>query len=266
MPCKTFGVSFRIPRPLFYAWKLKASKCHKNEAERLKDGMEELKANHEAAIAQSQKQAANPQRVLSDSQETGATIKVEVMAALYCQVGPSIGVRTVPVPHGPDGSVLRFPYPCRSDLISTTWTDGGRDGLGPSKTVRVRPSRPLRRLDGYLQTIKAIIAVVARSPPCGSLQEPNLSSTRFSVDSNPHLRAPHSPQRLSHHQVHHHHRTSRILLTISPPMEPSPTYSLVGSSQHADSRSYYEPRTCHPANYIGGRYSKSSPPCVALHA
>ena len=63
----------------------------------------------------------------------------------------AIGVRTVTVPHGPDSSVLQLLYPCRYDLVSTTWTDGGRDSQGPSKTVKVRPSRPLRRLDGYIQ-------------------------------------------------------------------------------------------------------------------
>jgi hypothetical protein len=53
-----------------------------------------------------------------------------------------LGVRTVPVPHGLDGSVLRVPYPCHSKFVSTACTDGGRDGLGPSKTVIVRPSQP----------------------------------------------------------------------------------------------------------------------------
>ena len=63
-----------------------------------------------------------------------------------------LGLRTVPVPHRPDGSVLRVPYPCHSECLSTTLTDGGRDGLGLSKTVQVWPWRPFRRLDGrYLQ-------------------------------------------------------------------------------------------------------------------
>ena len=53
-----------------------------------------------------------------------------------------LGVRTVPVPHGLDGSVLRVPCPCRSEFVSTAWTDGGQDGLGPSKSVIVHPSWP----------------------------------------------------------------------------------------------------------------------------
>ena len=40
----------------------------------------------------------------------------------------------------------RVPYPCCSDLVLVTWTDGRRDGLCPSKTVYVRPSRPYRRV------------------------------------------------------------------------------------------------------------------------
>ena len=53
-----------------------------------------------------------------------------------------LGLHAVPVPHGLDGSVLRFPYPCRSGVVSTHWTDGRWDGFGPSKTVKLRPSRP----------------------------------------------------------------------------------------------------------------------------
>jgi hypothetical protein len=56
--------------------------------------------------------------------------------------GLLIGVRTVPVPHGLDGSRTTGPYPCRSDLVPTSWTDGGRDGLDPSKAVNVRSSQP----------------------------------------------------------------------------------------------------------------------------
>ena len=45
------------------------------------------------------------------------------------------------------------------------------DGLGPSTTVQVRPSRPFRRLGGYLQPFSS------NSFATGSLQEsPNLSS------------------------------------------------------------------------------------------
>jgi hypothetical protein len=82
-----------------------------------------------------------------------------------------IGVRTVPVPHGLDGSVLRVPYPCRSELVSTTWTVGGQDGLGSSKTVIIRPSQPYRRLDGYLRSFSGlkIYKLADRSDHCSSL-------------------------------------------------------------------------------------------------
>ena len=83
-------------------------------------------------------------------------------SALYCNLAwrprgvdkrtQLLGVRTVPVPHGPDGTVLRFPYPCRFELLWLTLTDGGRDGLGPFMPVTVCPSRPLQRVYGCLRT------------------------------------------------------------------------------------------------------------------
>jgi hypothetical protein len=60
-----------------------------------------------------------------------------------------VGMHTVSVPHGPDGSVLRWPFPCRSHTTSSHWTDGGRNGLGPFRHVDVLLSRPL---DGHLRT------------------------------------------------------------------------------------------------------------------
>jgi hypothetical protein len=60
-----------------------------------------------------------------------------------------VGMHTVSVPHGPDGSVLRWPFPCRSHTTSFHWTDGGRNGLGPFRHVTVLLSRPL---DGHLRT------------------------------------------------------------------------------------------------------------------
>src|SRR5712671_1315082 len=72
-------------------------------------------------------------------------------------------MRTSPVRYGPDGSVLRFPYPCRNDLFPTDCTDGGRDGLGPSMTVFLRPSRPSKRVDG---------SGYIRSPNLGNFQRP----------------------------------------------------------------------------------------------
>ena len=58
-------------------------------------------------------------------------------------------MHTVSVPHGPDGSVLRRPFPCRSHTTSFHWTDGGRNGLGPFRHVTMLLSRPL---DGHLRT------------------------------------------------------------------------------------------------------------------
>ena len=46
---------------------------------------------------------------------------------------------------------------------------------------------------------------------------------------------------------------------LSPPTEPSPTHSLVRSSQHPDSSLYYDPRTHHPANYICKGYTSPPP-------
>ena len=60
-----------------------------------------------------------------------------------------VGMHTVSVPHGPDGSVLRWPFPCRSHTTSSHWTDGGWNGLGPFRHVDVLLSRPL---DGHLRT------------------------------------------------------------------------------------------------------------------
>lgn len=60
----------------------------------------------------------------------------------------SLGMRTVTVPHGPDGSVLRLPYPGRSRVVGTICTDGGRDGISPSIPVHstsVTAVRTVRR-------------------------------------------------------------------------------------------------------------------------
>ena len=104
-----------------------------------------------------------------------------------------IGLHAIPVPYGPDSSVLQFPYPLPFKLISTTWTDSGRDGLGLFKTIRVRPSRPYRRLDSNLMTslhpknliiaqvLSCLRCCLVTLPVCDSPQEaqhfPNLSST-----------------------------------------------------------------------------------------
>ncbi|KAI9463019.1 hypothetical protein F5148DRAFT_1313626 [Russula earlei] len=55
-----------------------ATDQHKNEAERLKGGLEDLKANHETTIAQARKQAASLQRDKSDLQQSLDTLKAEM--------------------------------------------------------------------------------------------------------------------------------------------------------------------------------------------
>ena len=70
------------------------SKRHKTKAKRLKDGMGELKANHETAIAQAREQAANLQRDKSDLQQSLATLKAE-MARSNRQL-PRMGSSTTP--------------------------------------------------------------------------------------------------------------------------------------------------------------------------
>ena len=99
------------------------SKHHKNEAERLKDGMEELNANHETAIAQARKQASNLQRDKSDLQQSLASLKAE-MARLN---------RQLPLMASPTTPEVRE----RSDLL--TPNDREMDdvfGLAPSTSRR----------------------------------------------------------------------------------------------------------------------------------
>ena len=101
----------------------------------------------------------NPQPIHACATTSGETIAATTEATKLITNAikiDGVGVHAVPVPHGPDRSVLRVPYPCRSKLLLTTWTDGGWDGLGPSKAVSVRPSRPYRRLDGYIQTFSGL--------------------------------------------------------------------------------------------------------------
>jgi hypothetical protein len=71
-----------------------------------------------------------------------------------------IGMHAVPVPHGPDGSVLRSPYPCRSQLSQPPRTDGGR-----TVSARLRPSSYGRygRRDGGTGISKSPKEVTPRS-------------------------------------------------------------------------------------------------------
>ncbi len=108
-----------------------------------------------------------------------------------------LGMGTIPIPHRPDGFILRLPYPCHQECVSTTWMDGKQDGLSPSKTITVHPSWLYRQLDRYLRgftglkfynladqsdhcSLLSLISVIAWSLLCDSLQETkrpsNLSS------------------------------------------------------------------------------------------
>ena len=71
-----------------------AANKHKNETERLKNGMEELKANHETAIAQARRQADSLQHDKSDLQQSLDTLKAE-MARLNRRL-PRMGSSTTP--------------------------------------------------------------------------------------------------------------------------------------------------------------------------
>ena len=84
-----------------------ASQLNKSreDAEQLKNGMEELKANHETAIAQAQKQTANVQRDKSGLQQSLDTLKAE-MARLNRQL-----------PH--TGSPMTPEVRERSDLLTS---------------------------------------------------------------------------------------------------------------------------------------------------
>src|SRR5712672_74017 len=70
---------------------------------------------------------------------------------IYIQVQASyLGVHAVPVPDGPDVSVCTGPYPCRSGTFPLPrWMVDGTVNTRPQPS-KVRPSRPSRRLDGYL--------------------------------------------------------------------------------------------------------------------
>jgi hypothetical protein len=57
-----------------------------------------------------------------------------------------LGMLTVTVQYGPDGSVVRLPYPCRWQLNLNHKTDGRWDGQHPSNTVPICPSTAL---DGF---------------------------------------------------------------------------------------------------------------------
>jgi len=81
-------------------------------------------------------------------------------------------IRTGRVPYY--GSV---PVPFRGRF--NHWTDGGRDGLGPSKAVIVRPSRPYRRLDGCLQTFSRLLSLSLPGRRCAiHFKKPYIHSTR----------------------------------------------------------------------------------------
>ena len=62
------------------------------------------------------------------------------------------GYGTVTIPYGPDWSVCTAMALSPFGRCATHWTDGGRAGLFPSKTVTGQLSRLSDGLDGYVQT------------------------------------------------------------------------------------------------------------------
>ena len=60
-------------------------------------------------------------------------------------INHQLGLATVSVPHGLNGSVIRLTDPSRSGIIPISWTDGGLPHLDPSNTVEVRPLTAVER-------------------------------------------------------------------------------------------------------------------------
>ena len=54
-----------------------------------------------------------------------------ISIVLYSVVPGLLGLRTISVPHRPDGSVCTVPVPSPFVLDATQWTDGGQPGLHP---------------------------------------------------------------------------------------------------------------------------------------
>ena len=102
-----------------------ATDQHKNEAERLKNALEELKANHDTAIAQARRQAASLQRDKSDLQQSVDTMKAE-MARLNRRLPRGGSPMT---PEGRDRSDLLTPHDREiSDVFSTAPSTSRRRG------------------------------------------------------------------------------------------------------------------------------------------
>ena len=62
-----------------------------------------------------------------------------------------VGLATVSVPHGLDGSVIRLTDPSRSGVLPISRTDGQLPDLDPSNTVGLRPLTAVVRLNGCLR-------------------------------------------------------------------------------------------------------------------
>ena len=54
-------------------------------------------------------------------------------------ISACLGLATVSIPHGLDGSVIQLMDPSRSGIIPISRTDGGLPNVEPSNTVIVRP-------------------------------------------------------------------------------------------------------------------------------
>ncbi len=164
---------------------------HKNEAERLKNGLDELKANHETAIAQARKQAASLQRDKSDLQQSLDTMKAE-MARLNRRL-PRMG--SPMTPEGRERSELLTPDVREvDDVFSTAPSTSRRRGDTSAmfsadgdydSSPDVSPSRPFQAPNHPSNEVEAL--------------QQRLSAARKGVED----RVPQAPRRLTWCQCQH---------------------------------------------------------------
>ena len=131
------------------------SKCHKNEAERLKAGMEELKANHETAIAQARKQTASVQHDKSGVQQSLDTLKAEIarLNRWLLPMGPPMTPEVMERSDllTPDDREMDYAFTSapstsrRCGNTSATFSADGDSDFDPS--AEVSPSRPFHALN-----------------------------------------------------------------------------------------------------------------------
>ncbi|KAI0295749.1 hypothetical protein BC826DRAFT_1097161 [Russula brevipes] len=144
------GEHKRLTRQLTKA--REATDQHKNEAERLKNSLEDLKANHETAIAQARKQTASLQRDKSDLQQSLDTVKAE-MARLNRRL-PRMGS-----PMTPEAGQRAAPSTSRrrGDTSAMFSADGEYDSspdASPSRPLQQRLSHAQRQINTLKSTLQ----------------------------------------------------------------------------------------------------------------